>query len=74
MKQAVLADEKAVGKPGDNKLTPAVVREPLRSIRKKMPLRVLSQDDFAHWQSYGFVIVRQAIPAASVEGRFLDAL
>jgi ectoine hydroxylase-related dioxygenase (phytanoyl-CoA dioxygenase family) len=66
MKQAVLVDEKAVGKPGDNKLTPAVVREPLRSIRKKMPLRVLSQDDFAHWQSYGFVIVRQAVPAASV--------
>jgi hypothetical protein len=28
---------KVEGKPGDNKLTPQIVREPLRSIKKKLP-------------------------------------
>jgi hypothetical protein len=67
MKQAAVIDEKPVGKPGDNKLTPAIVREPLREIRKKLPLRVLSEADFAHWQTYGFVVIPQAVPAAKVE-------
>jgi hypothetical protein len=64
---AVLEQKPAVGKPGDNKLTPAIVREPLRSIQKKLPLRVLSEDDFKHWQTYGFVVVKQAVPAANVD-------
>jgi ectoine hydroxylase-related dioxygenase (phytanoyl-CoA dioxygenase family) len=64
---AVLEEKAIVGKPGDNKLTPAILREPLRSIQKKLPLRVLSQDDFKHWQTYGFVVVKQAVPAANVE-------
>jgi hypothetical protein len=66
MKQAVLIDGKVAGKPGDNKLTPAVAREPLRSIQKKLPLRVLSAADFEHWQSFGFVVIKQAVPAANV--------
>lgn len=64
---AVLEQKPEVGKPGDNKLTPAILREPLRSIQKKLPRRVLSKDDFKHWQTYGFVVVRQAVPAANVE-------
>src|ERR1700678_3363052 len=69
MKEAVMnetqvLDEKVVGKPGDNKLTPTIVREPLRSIQKKLPLRVLSKADFEHWQTYGFVVVKQAVPTA----------
>lgn len=59
--------EKTAGKPGDNNLTPAAVREPLRSIQKKLPLRVLSEADFLHWQTFGFVVVRQVVPAANVE-------
>ncbi|HWG99992.1 MAG TPA: phytanoyl-CoA dioxygenase family protein [Pilimelia sp.] len=36
---------------------------PLRDLRKSRPLRVLSPDEFAFWQTYGYVVVRQAIPA-----------
>ena len=66
MSEAGATGELAVGKPGDNALTPAVLREPLRSIRKKLPLRVLSQADFEHWQTYGFVVVRGAVPEGNV--------
>lgn len=55
------------GKPGDNKLTPHIAREQLRSITKELPLRVLSPADFEHWQTFGFVVVRQAVPPANVE-------
>ncbi|MFD9847299.1 phytanoyl-CoA dioxygenase family protein [Streptomyces parvus] len=37
----------------------------LRELDKSRPLRVLSEEDFAHWQTYGYVIVREAIPAAT---------
>jgi hypothetical protein len=67
MKMAAVIENKVVGKPGDNKLTPATLREPLRSLKKKLPLRVLSPSDFEHWQTYGFVVVKQAVPAANVE-------
>jgi ectoine hydroxylase-related dioxygenase (phytanoyl-CoA dioxygenase family) len=67
MKETAVLDDKVVGKPGDNKLTPTVLREPLRSIRKKLPLRVLSEADLEHWQTYGFVVVKQAVPAVQVE-------
>jgi ectoine hydroxylase-related dioxygenase (phytanoyl-CoA dioxygenase family) len=39
----------------------------LREIRKTLPLRVLSQADFDHWQSYGFVVIRQAVPRENVD-------
>ncbi|WP_043260752.1 phytanoyl-CoA dioxygenase family protein [Streptomyces sp. e14] len=34
---------------------------PLRDLEKTRPLRVLSEADFAHWQTYGYVVVREAI-------------
>ena len=67
MNQAAIVEETIAGKPGDNKLTPTIVREPLHLIRKKLPLRVLSPEDFKHWQTYGFVVVKQAVPAENVE-------
>jgi hypothetical protein len=67
MKQAAVIEETAAGKPGDNKLTPATLREPLRYIKKKLPLRVLSPAEFEHWQTNGFVVVKQAVPAGNVE-------
>src|SRR5580704_3654785 len=67
MNQTAMTEEKVMGKPGDNKLTPAILREPLRSIHKKLPLRVLSKEDFEHWQTYGFVVVKQAVPTANIE-------
>ena len=41
--------------------------EQLRDIEKKLPLRVLSDADFAHWQRYGYVIVKQAVPAEQIQ-------
>lgn len=45
----------------------------LRDIRKTLPLRVLSKADWEHWTTRGYVIVRQAVPAANVE-RLVDLL
>ncbi|WP_435972814.1 phytanoyl-CoA dioxygenase family protein [Streptomyces sp. Qhu_M48] len=43
----------------------------LRELKKSRPLRVLSEEDFAHWQTYGYVIVREAVPAETAK-RLLD--
>ncbi|WP_067498714.1 phytanoyl-CoA dioxygenase family protein [Actinoplanes sp. TFC3] len=40
---------------------------PLRDLRKSRDLRVLSGEDFAHWQTYGYTIVKEAIPRAHAE-------
>ena len=67
MREAVVVlDQQKEGKPGDNKLTAAAVGEPLHKLTKKLPLRVLSPEDFKHWQTYGFVVVKQAVPAHNV--------
>ncbi len=49
------------------------VTTPLKDIRKTLPLRVLSPDDWKHWTTKGYVIVRQAVPAENVE-RLVDVL
>ncbi|MFJ8792986.1 phytanoyl-CoA dioxygenase family protein [Streptomyces sp. NPDC102462] len=38
-----------------------LAQTPLRDLDKSRPLRVLSEDDFAFWQTYGYVVVRNAI-------------
>ncbi|GAA2997172.1 phytanoyl-CoA dioxygenase family protein [Actinokineospora diospyrosa] len=43
----------------------------LRDLEKELPLRVLSQEDFASWQAYGYVVVREAIARESAL-RLLD--
>ena len=45
----------------------------LKDIRKRLPLRVLSEDDWAHWTKNGYVIVKQAVPMENVE-RLVDLL
>ncbi|MBG1231166.1 phytanoyl-CoA dioxygenase family protein [Aestuariivirga litoralis] len=45
----------------------------LKDIKKKLPLRVLSEADWKQWTTKGYVIVRQAVPAANVE-RLADLL
>ena len=45
----------------------------LRDIRKRLPLRVLSEADWAHWITNGYVIVRNAVPQENVE-RLVDLL
>lgn len=39
----------------------------LKDIQKKLPLRVLSQDDWQHWITKGYVIVKNAVPKENVE-------
>jgi hypothetical protein len=38
----------------------------LRDIQKKLPLRVLSTDDWRHWTTWGYVVVHNAIPPEHV--------
>ena len=45
----------------------------LKDIKKTLPLRVLSTADWEHWTRNGYVIVRQAVPAANVE-RLVEVL
>jgi hypothetical protein len=40
---------------------------PLHKIKKRLPLRVLSKDDWAHWTTKGYIVVRQSVPQANVE-------
>lgn len=40
---------------------------PLHKINKRLPLRTLSQSDWDHWTTKGYVIVRQIVPKANVE-------
>ncbi|MFH8786859.1 phytanoyl-CoA dioxygenase family protein [Streptomyces roseoverticillatus] len=44
-----------------------MARTQLRDIRKKLPLRVLSPEDWEHWTTRGYVVVRQAVSADNVE-------
>jgi hypothetical protein len=39
----------------------------LKALHKKLPLRVLSKEDWEHWASKGYVIVPHAVPANNVE-------
>ncbi|MER5526213.1 phytanoyl-CoA dioxygenase family protein [Streptomyces sp. NPDC002677] len=48
-----------------------LAQTPLRDLQKSRPLRVLSEEDFAFWQTYGYVVVKEAIPASSAR-RLLD--
>ena len=51
----------------DNHPTSARAITPLAKIEKTLPLRILSDEDFAQWQKRGFVIVRNAVPQENVE-------
>ncbi|MBL0371407.1 phytanoyl-CoA dioxygenase family protein [Rhizobium sp. KVB221] len=39
----------------------------LKDIEKKLPLRVLSTQDWQHWITRGYVVVRQVVPSANIE-------
>src|SRR5579862_4300018 len=40
---------------------------PLKDIQKKLPLRVLSAEDWRHWTTFGYVVVPNAVPAQNIE-------
>ena len=59
----------------DKEVTGADISQPisandttyLEQIRKKLPLRVLSEEDWNHWITRGYVIVRSAISRESAK-------
>jgi hypothetical protein len=53
--------------PRDSHPTTQRVTTQLKDIKKTLPLRVLSPEDFHHWQTKGYVIVRNAVPQDNVE-------
>ncbi|HEV7277575.1 MAG TPA: phytanoyl-CoA dioxygenase family protein [Devosiaceae bacterium] len=57
----------AAGTVRDSHPTTQKLTTQLKDIKKTLPLRVLSPEDFAHWQNKGYVIVRNAVPAENVE-------
>lgn len=53
--------------PRDEHPTAHGVDVQLRDIQKRLPLRVLSPDDWTHWTTYGYVVVRQAVPQQHID-------
>ena len=51
----------------DSHPTSSAAETQLKDIEKTLPLRVLSEADWQHWITRGYVIVRQAVPMANVE-------
>lgn len=45
----------------------------LKDLKKKLPLRVLSEEDWQHWTTFGYVIVPNAVPQDQVK-RLVDLL
>ncbi|MFE2596819.1 phytanoyl-CoA dioxygenase family protein [Streptomyces sp. NPDC059396] len=48
-----------------------LARTRLRDLKKTRPLRVLSEEDFTFWQTYGYVVVKRAIAPEAAQ-RLLD--
>ncbi|GAA3716893.1 phytanoyl-CoA dioxygenase family protein [Streptomyces tremellae] len=44
-----------------------LAQTPLRELKKEQKLRVLSEEDFAFWQTYGYTVVKEAVPRATAE-------
>jgi hypothetical protein len=40
---------------------------PLRDIRKSLPLRVLTPEDWTHWITWGYVIIPNAVPREHID-------
>lgn len=61
-------DERQVygeGRPGNASVRYPAGRQ-LREIEKQIPLRTLSDDDWAHWKTFGYVVVPNAVPPEQV--------
>ncbi|MGL1920490.1 MAG: phytanoyl-CoA dioxygenase family protein [Hyphomicrobiales bacterium] len=44
-----------------------VAQTQLKDIQKKLPLRILSEQDFADWQQKGYVVVKNVVPSENIE-------
>src|SRR6476659_103212 len=73
-KPEVTPDRYAYGKNRPGNASVAYVAETqLRDIQKTLPLRVFSEDDWKHWITRGYVVIRQAAPLENVK-RLVDLL
>jgi hypothetical protein len=57
----------------DSHPTTQKITTPLKDIVKRLPLRVLSPQDWQHWTTRGYVLVRNAVPQENVQ-RLIDLL
>ena len=51
----------------DHEGNQALLGVQLKDIEKTLPLRVLSEEDWEHWTTWGYVIVHDAIPPDHIE-------
>jgi Phytanoyl-CoA dioxygenase (PhyH) len=66
-------DQAAAKATPDSHPTATGVAVQLKDIRKRLPLRVLSQAAWEHWTTWGYVIVPDAVPPANIR-RLIDLL
>lgn len=53
--------------------TTQVISTPFKDLKKKLPLRVLSEEDWKHWTTFGYVIIPNAVPQTQIK-RLVDLL
>lgn len=53
--------------------TTRAISTPLKDLKKKLPLRVLSEEDWKHWTTFGYVVIPNAVPQAQIK-RLVDLL
>jgi hypothetical protein len=58
---------------GETRHITRAVSTPLKNLKKKLPLRVLSEEDWQHWTTFGYVIVPNAVPQDQIK-RLVDLL
>src|SRR4051812_9022502 len=53
--------------------TTQAISTQLKDLKKKLPLRVLSEEDWKHWTTFGYVIIPNAVPQPQIK-RLVDLL
>jgi hypothetical protein len=61
-----MADAQEPGVTFDSHPTAKGLAVQLKDIQKRLPLRVLSQADWQHWITWGYVVVPAAVPEANI--------
>src|SRR5690242_20084297 len=69
----MLTPEAKNAKLQDSRHTTQSISTPLKDLKKKLPLRVLSEEDWKHWTTFGYVIIPNAVPQIQVK-RLVDLL
>src|SRR4051794_14607103 len=62
----MLTNDGEIRKSRDSRHTTSATMTQLKDIRKKLPLRVLSEEDWQHWITKGYVVVPNAVPETQI--------